>query len=62
MKTADEMLQMENKSVDLDITLEKAMELLKENKKIEKALALEGIATCSVETKTCKLQIKIVQF
>ena len=45
--------------IDLKIALEKAIELLRKQKEIEEELALEGKATCSIKTLTCKLQIKI---
>lgn len=48
--------------IDLNIALEKAIELLQAKKDIKRELVLEGIATCIVETKTCKLQIKIEQY
>lgn len=48
--------------LDLNIAIEKAIELLQLKKDIKRELALEGIATCIVETKTCKLQIKIKQY
>lgn len=50
------------KELDLNIAIKKAIELLQLKKDIKRELALEGIATCIVETKTCKLQIKIEQY
>lgn len=49
------------KEKDLNIAIEKAIELLQLKEDIKRELAL-GIATCIVETKTCKLQITIEQY
>lgn len=48
--------------IDLNIALEKVIELLKAKKDIKRELVLEGTAACIVETKTCKLKIKIEQY
>ena len=50
---------MNHEKIDLKIALEKAIELLQNQKDIEEKLTSEGMATCTIKTQTCKLQIKI---
>lgn len=50
---------MNDEKINLKIALEKAIELLRKQKEIEEELALEGKATCTIKTQTCRIQIKI---
>lgn len=50
---------MDNEKIDLKLSLEKAIELLRKQKEIEEELALEGKAICTITAQTCRVQIKI---
>lgn len=45
--------------IDLNILLQKAIELLNDKKGIKRELILQGFAKCSVTTNTYKLKIEI---